>query len=263
MVIHAVYRSTRTFRYHNLPENSHSTSVNLEDPVLIGWVILPGIILVARVVETSLKTLRLVYVAKGLKNLAAVIGMGEVAVWLLSTGLVLTNLTNVLGIFAGTLIVADLFIESLVPAWLADWLIQRSKKTWVALLAICALAGIISAFVENVATVLIVAPIALALAQRLKISPVPVLIGIAISSNLQGTATLIGDPPSMITAGFLSHRWGLQGGTFGFNEFFFFRGKPSIFFAIQLGAIVSLVVLYWFFRKVRQRGKKGSTVHGP
>jgi len=74
--------------------------VNLEDPVLISWVILPTVILIARIVETSLKTLRLVYVAKGLKYLASAIGMGEVAVWLLSTGLVITNLTNVLGILA-------------------------------------------------------------------------------------------------------------------------------------------------------------------
>jgi uncharacterized protein YebE (UPF0316 family) len=74
--------------------------VNLGDPVFVSWVILPAVILVARIVETSLKTLRLVYVAKGLKYLASVIGMGEVAVWLLSTGLVITNLTNVLGILA-------------------------------------------------------------------------------------------------------------------------------------------------------------------
>jgi uncharacterized protein YebE (UPF0316 family) len=74
--------------------------VNLGDPVLVSWVILPAVILIARIVETSLKTLRLVYVAKGLKYLASGIGMGEVAVWLLSTGLVITNLTNILGILA-------------------------------------------------------------------------------------------------------------------------------------------------------------------
>lgn len=70
------------------------------DPILVSWVILPIVILFARIIETSLKTLRLVYVAKGLKYLASIIGMGEVAVWLLSTGLVLTNLTNFLGILA-------------------------------------------------------------------------------------------------------------------------------------------------------------------
>lgn len=158
---------------------------------------------------------------------------------------------NVLGIFAGTLIIADLFIESKVPAWLADWLIKQSQSTSIALLSICTLTGFISAFVENVATVLIVAPIALAVSQRLKISPVPFLIGISISSNLQGTATLIGDPPSMITAGFLSQRWG-EHSNFGFNEFFFFQGKPSLFFAVEIGAAFATLVLYWFFRKYKQ-----------
>jgi len=158
---------------------------------------------------------------------------------------------NVLGIFAGTLLVADLFIESKVPAWLADCLIERSKTVSVALLGVCALSGFISAFVENVATVLIVAPIALAVSQRLQISPVPFLIGIAISSNLQGTATLIGDPPSMITAGFLSQRWGTEV-NFGFNEFFVFQGKPGIFFAVQIGAFAAFLVLYWFFRHYKQ-----------
>lgn len=166
---------------------------------------------------------------------------------------------NVLGIFAGTLIIADLFIASKVPAWLADWLIKQSKTASIALLSLCILSGVISAFVENVATVLIVAPIALAVSQRLNISPVPFLIGISISSNLQGTATLIGDPPSMITAGFLSQRWG-EHSNFGFNEFFFFQGKPSLFFAVQVGALFATIVLYWFFRKYKQSVPEPETV---
>jgi Na+/H+ antiporter NhaD/arsenite permease-like protein len=67
---------------------------------------------------------------------------------------------------------------------------------------------------------LIVAPIALSVYKQLKIALIPFLIGIAISSNLQGTATLIGDPPSMILAG-MKHM--------SFNDFFFYHGKPSIF----------------------------------
>lgn len=150
---------------------------------------------------------------------------------------------NVIGLFVGTLLVAELFIFSQVPAYLADLLVSRAKNAGLAILFICILASIISIFVENVATVLIVAPIALALTARLKISPVPALIGIAISSNLQGTATLIGDPPSMILAGFAN---------LNFMDFFFYLGKPSIFFAVQLGAIASFAVLYWFFRRFKE-----------
>ena len=151
---------------------------------------------------------------------------------------------NVIGLFVGTLLVAELFIYSQVPAYLANLLVAKSKNAGLAILAICVLASLISIFVENVATVLIVAPIALALAERLKISPIPALIGIAISSNLQGTATLIGDPPSMILAGFAN---------LNFMDFFVYLGKPSIFFAVELGAIPSFVVLYLIFKKFKEK----------
>jgi len=150
---------------------------------------------------------------------------------------------NVLGIFWGTLVVAQLFSLSGVPAYLANILVVKARYVNWAILSVCLVAGAISAFVENVATVLIVAPVALAIAAKLKVSPVPFLIGIAISSNLQGAATLVGDPPSTILAGFAE---------MNFNDFFFLGGKPSIFFAIQLGALASLGVLYYVFRKNRK-----------
>jgi len=106
------------------------------------------------------------------------------------------------------------------------------------------LTGFISAFVENVATVLIVAPIALALAKKININPSAMMIGIAVSSNLQGAATLIGDPPSMLLGGFAKMT---------FMDFFFYQGKPSIFFAVELGAFISIFVLYYFFREHRQK----------
>jgi Na+/H+ antiporter NhaD/arsenite permease-like protein len=146
---------------------------------------------------------------------------------------------NVMGIFFGTLVVADIFMESRVPAFLAEKIAFHAPSTAWAILAICALAGFISAFVENVATVLIVAPIALALARKLKINPTQMMIAIAVSSNLQGTATLIGDPPSMLLGGFAK---------MNFGDFFVYKGRPSIFFAVELGALASFVVLYFLFR---------------
>ncbi|MEN6386827.1 MAG: SLC13 family permease [Phycisphaerales bacterium] len=147
---------------------------------------------------------------------------------------------NVMGIFVGTLAVADIFMESRVPAWLAEIIVNKAKNTTWAILLICMLTGFISAFVENVATVLIVAPIAMALAKKLKINPINMMIGIVISSNLQGCATLIGDPPSMLLGGFAKMT---------FWDFFFYHGKPSIFFAVELGAAVSMIVLYLIFKK--------------
>ncbi len=151
---------------------------------------------------------------------------------------------NVMGIFVGTLIIADIFMESRMPAYLAEKIVNRSPSTLWSILWICIMTSFISAFVENVATVLIMAPIALALARKLKINPTVILISIAICSNLQGTATLIGDPPSMLLGGFAK---------MNFMDFFFYKGKPSIFFAVQAGALVSFVVLYFVFRKHREK----------
>lgn len=153
---------------------------------------------------------------------------------------------NVMGIFVGTLLVADIFMESRVPAYIAEIIVDKAKNTGWAILFICLLTGFISAFVENVATVLIVAPIAISLAKKLKLSPLKMMIAIAVSSNLQGTATLIGDPPSMLLGGFAR---------MNFGDFFFYKGRPSIFFAVELGALISFTVLYFIFRENKQKIK--------
>ena len=150
---------------------------------------------------------------------------------------------NVLGIFAGILFVAEVFTDSGMPLRIADLLIDKAKTVGGAILAVCLFSGFVSIFVENVATVLIVAPVALQVSKRAGVSPLPFLIGIAISSNLQGAGTLIGDPPSMILASFQR---------MDFNDFFFYQGRPSIFWSVQAGAVASAVVLWLMFRKYRQ-----------
>ncbi|MDD5128829.1 MAG: SLC13 family permease [Candidatus Omnitrophica bacterium] len=153
---------------------------------------------------------------------------------------------NVMGIFVGTLIIADVFMQSRVPAYIAEIIVDKARNTAWSILFICILTGFISAFVENVATVLIVAPIALSLAKKLKINPMNMMIAIAVSSNLQGAATLIGDPPSMLLGGFAK---------MNFGDFFFYKGKPSIFFAVELGALVSFFVLYLIFSKHKEKAQ--------
>ena len=153
---------------------------------------------------------------------------------------------NVMGIFVGTLIIADVFMQSRVPAYIAEIIVDKAKNTAWSILFICLLSGVISAFVENVATVLIVAPIAFALAKKLKINPTKMIIAIAVSSNLQGAATLIGDPPSMLLGGFAK---------MNFGDFFLYKGRPSIFFAVELGALVSFIVLYFIFSKHREKAQ--------
>jgi len=158
---------------------------------------------------------------------------------------------NVLGVFLGTMVLSGLFIFSGVPAYLASTLVDKSKSVCMAMLLVCGLSGFISSFTENVATVLIVAPIALEIAKAININPVPLLIGVALSANLQGTATMIGDSPSIILA--------MQSGM-NFNDFFWMQKKPGIFFAVELGAIGAFFILWLFFKKYKQKPKEIETI---
>jgi len=148
---------------------------------------------------------------------------------------------NILLIYLGSLILAELFIYSRVPAFIAQRIVERSPSIGIAITIILFLTGLLSAFVENVATVLVVAPIMIELGKRGQRNLAPLMIGLAVMANLQGTATLVGDPPSMLFANFAGY---------SFNDFFFKLGKPSIFFAIQIGAIVGALYFYFYFRKV-------------
>ena len=106
------------------------------------------------------------------------------------------------------------------------------------------LSGVISAFVDNVATVLMLAPIGLAIAKKVNVSPIPVLISIAVSSNLQGAATLVGDTTSVMLGGVAN---------MDFLDFFFINGKPSIFFAVEIGMLLTIPIVAFIFRKQNKR----------
>lgn len=151
---------------------------------------------------------------------------------------------NVLMIYVGSMIIAALFIYSRMPAYIADIMVEKAPNTGIAIVLILAMTGIISIFVENVATVLVMAPIALALCKKLKIDPTYFMIGLAVMSNLEGTATLVGDPPSMIFASYAGYT---------FNDFFVHAAKPSIFFFIQTGMITGCLYFYLFFAKQKEK----------
>ncbi len=150
---------------------------------------------------------------------------------------------NVLLMIGGTMGTVTLFIESRMPARLAELLISKVPNVKWAVCVLALFAGIISAFVDNVATVLMVAPVGLAISRKLNISPVPVLISIAVSSNLQGAATLVGDTTSILMGGYADMT---------FLDFFWMQGKPGIFWGVEAGALVSLVALLILFRKDKQ-----------
>ena len=147
---------------------------------------------------------------------------------------------NVLLIYIGSLVIADLFIYSRVPAHIADRIVESSPTLGLGIVSILVMTGIISAFVENVATVLVMAPIAIALSKKVGMKPTVFMIGLAVMANLQGTATLVGDPPSMIFASYAGY---------SFNDFFFHQGRLSIFFAVQAGMLAGAVYFYFYFKR--------------
>ena len=150
---------------------------------------------------------------------------------------------NVIMMIAGTMGIVALFIESKMPALMGDAILRRVPNVKWAIISLALFAGIISAFVDNVATVLMIAPIALVVAKRLDIPPVQMIVAIAVSSNLQGAATLVGDTTAI-----------LLGATANMNfvDFFFFQGKPSMFWVVQVGAIASALVMLVLFKKYNQ-----------
>ena len=150
---------------------------------------------------------------------------------------------NILMMLAGTMGTVSLFITSKMPERMADLLLKKTPNVmWVAV-ALSVFAGLISAFVDNVATVLMVAPVALAIATRLGTSPVALLICIAVSSNLQGAATLVGDTTSIMLGGYAG---------MDFLDFLFMDGKFSIFWAVELGAAATIPIIMYIFRKNRE-----------
>jgi Na+/H+ antiporter NhaD/arsenite permease-like protein len=151
---------------------------------------------------------------------------------------------NVILMIAGTMGIVSLFIDSKMPALLADKIISVTPNVKWAIISLSLFAGIISAFVDNVATVLMIAPVALTIAKKLNISPIKSIIAIAISSNLQGAATLVGDTTSIILG---------STANLNFLDFFFLNGKIGIFWVVQAGALVATLVLLIVFRHANQK----------
>ena len=151
---------------------------------------------------------------------------------------------NVLMMLAGTMAIVELFIQSKMPQRMAEGLLKIVPDVRWAIVALSLFSGLISAFVDNVATVLMVAPVGLAVAKKLKTNPVPVIIAIAVSSNLQGAATLVGDTTSILLAGHVG---------MSFNDFFWFHGRLGIAWAVEIGALLTVPVLLWLFRREKEK----------
>jgi Na+/H+ antiporter NhaD/arsenite permease-like protein len=142
---------------------------------------------------------------------------------------------NVIFLLAGMMIIANVMAKTGIFQWIAVEAVRRAEgKPYQLLLLTSVITAVVSAFLDNVTTVVLLTPITFFVAQRLGTSPVPFLVSQVIASNIGGTATLIGDPPNIII--------GSQMGK-DFNDFLL-----NLTPVATAALVVYLVIARWLFR---------------
>lgn len=150
---------------------------------------------------------------------------------------------NVIFLLVSMMIIVHIASRSGVFNWIAIELLKLTKGYPILVLITLAMfTAIASAFLDNVTTVILVIPVTFIIARELTIDPIPLLITEIISSNIGGTATLIGDPPNIII-----------GSKAGFSFMTFINELSGIVFLILL---VSIAILVFFFRKKLHTSKE-------
>jgi Na+/H+ antiporter NhaD/arsenite permease-like protein len=108
---------------------------------------------------------------------------------------------DVIFLLLGMMIIVGILRRTGVFEYVAIWAAKRAKGSPLRVMILLTLiTAVASAFLDNVTTVLLIAPVTLLVCDRLGINPVPFLIAEVMASNIGGAATLIGDPPNIIIA---------------------------------------------------------------
>ena len=106
---------------------------------------------------------------------------------------------NTLGLLTGMMVIVAVTKRSGVFQYLAIWSAKKVQaRPWGILVMLTLVTALLSAFLDNVTTVLLIAPVTLLIAEELRVSPYPFLFSEIFASNIGGTATLIGDPPNIM-----------------------------------------------------------------
>ncbi len=118
---------------------------------------------------------------------------------------------NTLGLLLGMMMLVAMLGKTGLFEYLAILTAQRSGgDPWRLLVFLGGLTAVLSMFLDNVTTIVLIGPVTLLLAAKLAINPVPLLMGEALLSNIGGTATLVGDPPNILIG---------SAAGFSFNDF--------------------------------------------
>ncbi|HSD96345.1 MAG TPA: SLC13 family permease [Sulfuricaulis sp.] len=153
---------------------------------------------------------------------------------------------NVMAILVSIWVIAGYFGKTGVPSWLALQALRLSGgRPGLLVMLLSVLAGVISMLVDNVVTILMMAPVALPLARALSIPIAPLILMIGFSANFMGTALLLGDlPPQMLHS--------VSGAEFG--DFIWQFGRPSSFPILMVTFAITLGAMYAYgFRAIGRR----------
>jgi len=150
---------------------------------------------------------------------------------------------DVMGIYWGFMMVSMVFASSRMPDLIAYKILGKVRIEKYAIISISALTAFLSAFMENVGVVLIMAPVAIAAARKYNSSIFPYMVSIAISSNVVTTVTMIADPPPII----LAMETGMNP-----LDFYWFNGRPGLGTLTVIGVMVAMLTLLFQFRKMNK-----------
>ena len=141
---------------------------------------------------------------------------------------------NTIGLLAGMMILVWVTQQTGVYDYVAirAGQISRGRPLYV-VLSLAVTTAVLSAFLDNLTTILLIVPVTFLLADALDVDPIPLIVIEVIASNIGGTATLIGDPPNIIIAG----ATGLS-----FNEFIV-NLAPIV--VVTFGAVIPTLYLWY------------------
>lgn len=143
---------------------------------------------------------------------------------------------NTIGLLLGMMIIVAILAESGIFHWVGIKASKSSKgNLWKLMLILCTFTAVVSMFIDNVTTVLLMVPVTIAVFRIFKVSPIPFILAQALASNVGGTATLVGDPPNIMIG---------SAANIDFSTFIIHMGPT-----IAISFIASLFMLKFFFRK--------------
>ena len=110
-----------------------------------------------------------------------------------------------IGLLLGMMVMVGVISHTGVFEWFAVQAYKQSKgNVWTLVVILCSVTAVLSAFLDNVTTMLLLTPVTIQLARVLDLDPIPVLIAEVLFSNIGGAATMIGDPPNIIIGSMMS-----------------------------------------------------------